>query len=276
MSTSLTVSRPSRSTTPTAATRSPSRWSTRSSPPWTQIEADEDVGAIVVTGAPPAFCAGADLGNLGGTGDGPGSASIYEGFLRVARSPLPTIAAVNGAAVGAGMNMALGCDVRIAGDAGEVRHPLHADRPPPRRRPHVDAAADRRSAGRGRSRARSARCSTVHAAERVGLAWRCVDDDALARGRARDRRPGGGRATRARDHGEGDARRDGDDRLTRRGRRAASSRRRCGRSSSRRSASGSPRCRPRSADRRPLTRSVADQVHSTSSSSRRFVPLLGR
>ena len=36
------------------------------------IENDESVGAIVVTGAPPAFCAGADLGNLGGTGDGPG------------------------------------------------------------------------------------------------------------------------------------------------------------------------------------------------------------
>jgi enoyl-CoA hydratase len=78
------------------------------------VEADSSVGAVVVTGAAPAFCAGANLGNLAeATGDSLGN--IYEGFLRIARSPLPTLAAVNGAAVGAGMNLALGCDVRIAG-----------------------------------------------------------------------------------------------------------------------------------------------------------------
>jgi enoyl-CoA hydratase len=78
-----------------------------------EIEADTSVGAIVVTGAPPAFCAGANLGNLA-EADGTSLGSIYEGFLRIARSPLPTLAAVNGAAVGAGMNLALGCDVRLA------------------------------------------------------------------------------------------------------------------------------------------------------------------
>ena len=83
------------------------------------FEADESVGAVVVTGTPPAFCAGANLGNLAeATGESLGT--IYEGFLRIARSPLPTVAAVNGAAVGAGMNLALGCDVRIVADRAKL------------------------------------------------------------------------------------------------------------------------------------------------------------
>ncbi|UVS82232.1 putative enoyl-CoA hydratase echA14 [Actinokineospora sp. UTMC 2448] len=75
---------------------------------------DPAVNAIVVTGAPPAFCAGADLTVLGESRE-EGLKRIYAGFLAVARSPLPTIAAVNGAAVGAGLNLALAADVRIAG-----------------------------------------------------------------------------------------------------------------------------------------------------------------
>lgn len=83
------------------------------------FEADKSVGAVVVTGTPPAFCAGANLGNLAeATGDSLGT--IYEGFLRIARSPLPTLAAVNGSAVGAGMNLALGCDVRIVADSAKL------------------------------------------------------------------------------------------------------------------------------------------------------------
>lgn len=77
------------------------------------IEADESIGAVVVTGEPPAFCAGADLSQLGASQE-EGLKKIYEGFLRFGSCPLPTIAAVNGAAVGAGMNLALVCDVRLA------------------------------------------------------------------------------------------------------------------------------------------------------------------
>lgn len=78
------------------------------------LETDADVHAVVVTGAPPAFCAGADLAHLGDS-QREGLLRIYEGFLRVGRSPLPTVAAVNGATVGAGINMALVCDVILAG-----------------------------------------------------------------------------------------------------------------------------------------------------------------
>ena len=55
------------------------------------FEADESVGAVVVTGTPPAFCAGANLGNLSNA-DGGSLGNVYEGFLRIARSPLPTLA----------------------------------------------------------------------------------------------------------------------------------------------------------------------------------------
>ncbi|GLW95613.1 enoyl-CoA hydratase [Actinokineospora globicatena] len=79
-----------------------------------ECEADPDTAAIVVTGAPPAFCAGADLTVLGESRE-EGLRGIYAGFLAVARCSLPTIAAVGGAAVGAGLNLALAADVRIAG-----------------------------------------------------------------------------------------------------------------------------------------------------------------
>jgi enoyl-CoA hydratase len=142
-----------------------------------ELEADPDVHAVVVTGAPPAFCAGADLSRLGSSRR-EGLLAIYEGFLRVARSPLPTIAAVNGAAVGAGMNLALACDVRLAGRSARFDtrfldlgiHPGGGN-----------TWMMRNIAGLQTTMATVVFGEALdgEAAERVGLVWRCVDDDEL-------------------------------------------------------------------------------------------------
>ena len=61
-----------------------------------QAEADENIKSVIVTGNGPAFCAGADLGDLlsDGRGEGDQLQQIYAGFLAVANCSLPTIAAI--------------------------------------------------------------------------------------------------------------------------------------------------------------------------------------
>ncbi|AWB91537.1 enoyl-CoA hydratase-related protein [Aeromicrobium chenweiae] len=85
----------------------------------TRAESVPGVNTLVVTGRGKAFCAGAELSTLeqSAAGDFDDVREVYEGFLRVLRSPLATIAAVNGPAVGAGLNLALACDVRLASTA---------------------------------------------------------------------------------------------------------------------------------------------------------------
>ncbi|NBS36831.1 MAG: enoyl-CoA hydratase, partial [Actinobacteria bacterium] len=141
-------------------------------------EADPAVRVVIVTGTPPAFCAGANLGNLReSTAESLGT--IYEGFLRIARSDLPTIAAVNGAAVGAGMNLALGCDVRIAArrakfDTRFLQIGIHPG--------GGHTWMLRRLAGPQATMATVVFGEIVDGveAERLGIVHRCVDDDALA------------------------------------------------------------------------------------------------
>jgi enoyl-CoA hydratase len=84
-----------------------------------RIDEDTSVGAAVITGAGTAFCSGADrdvLDRLRGARadqayDGLGE--LYAAFRRVGRLAVPTVAAVNGAAVGAGVNLALATDLRL-------------------------------------------------------------------------------------------------------------------------------------------------------------------
>ena len=77
-------------------------------------QADPAVKALVVAAEGKAFCAGGSLDELIRASDEPELLhQIYAGFLAVAHFPLPTLALVQGAAVGAGMNLALACDIRL-------------------------------------------------------------------------------------------------------------------------------------------------------------------
>src|SRR5215472_3904555 len=88
-----------------------------------RVAGDESVRVVVVTGAGRAFCAGGDLGLIG-QGRASGRTQELEPLLRAGMQigfkmrtmPQPVIAAVNGAAAGAGMNIALAADLRIAAE----------------------------------------------------------------------------------------------------------------------------------------------------------------
>jgi enoyl-CoA hydratase len=144
-------------------------------------ERDETIGAVVVTGEPPGFCAGADLSQLAGAGGSreDGLRRIYQGFLAVAECTLPTIAAINGAAVGAGMNLALACDVRLAGpkarfDSRFLQLGLHPG--------GGYTWMAQRVLGPQGAAAVTLFGDVLHAeeAERTGLVWRAVDDPVAA------------------------------------------------------------------------------------------------
>lgn len=90
-----------------------------------QLRADRSVRVVLVTGAGAAFSAGGNLAMLArdaGLGDGADGApsmkgsprDFYARFLSIRRLEVPTIAVINGHAIGAGLCFALGCDMRIA------------------------------------------------------------------------------------------------------------------------------------------------------------------
>lgn len=82
-------------------------------------DGDDNVRAVIFTGAGRAFCAGADLGRRGATFDRSSANSIPRDgggqvTLRIFEMSKPTIAAINGAAVGVGLTMTLPMDVRLS------------------------------------------------------------------------------------------------------------------------------------------------------------------
>ncbi len=86
---------------------------------------DDAVRAVILTGAGGDFCSGADVSGMSNSNDG-GTAARMSGLqsmrrvgeciVRLHDMPVPTIAKVDGIAAGAGMNLALGCDLIVASD----------------------------------------------------------------------------------------------------------------------------------------------------------------
>lgn len=174
----LTLSRPARRNAMTAEMTAA----------WTAavagIRGDADVRCVVVTGEGQAFCAGGDLGWIAESPDLPVAAlrdrmlAFYRDWLGIRDVEVPVIAAVNGPAIGAGLCLALACDLRYAGASARLSAPfvslgMHAGMGATWLLPEVvGMAAARELLFTGRS-------ASAEEARSIGLVSRVVDDDAL-------------------------------------------------------------------------------------------------
>ncbi len=84
---------------------------------WTEVALDPDIRCVVMTGAGDGFCSGADLSADGGDANRLQAMNMIHMTVQALHNIMvPVIAKVNGVAAGAGMNMALSCDLIVAGD----------------------------------------------------------------------------------------------------------------------------------------------------------------
>jgi enoyl-CoA hydratase len=150
-----------------------------------EIDADSSIGAVIVRAEGAAFCAGGDRALLRAAGEDAtdeanlrGLQAVYESFARVGRLAPPSIAAVQGVAVGAGVNLALATDLRLMGEgarlvAGFLRIGVHPGGG------HFTLLG--RLAGREAAAAITLFGEEVDGRRTVelGLAWEVVPDDLL-------------------------------------------------------------------------------------------------
>jgi enoyl-CoA hydratase/carnithine racemase len=90
-----------------------------------ELAAMDDVGVLIITGAgESAFVSGADINDIRARGRNDGLAAINSSlFSAIERFPRPTIAAINGYALGGGCELALACDIRVASDTAKFGQP---------------------------------------------------------------------------------------------------------------------------------------------------------
>ena len=150
-----------------------------------EAEADENCRALLITGSGRGFCAGQDLNDrLARPGEtvvlGGALEAHYNPLVRKLRElPFPVVAAVNGVAAGAGCNIALACDIVLAGRSASfvqsfARIGLVPDSGGTWILPRLIGDA------RARGLALLAEPLNAEKAESWGLIWKCVDDAALA------------------------------------------------------------------------------------------------
>jgi enoyl-CoA hydratase len=142
----------------------------------TAASSDETIGAIVVTAEPPVFSAGGSLDDL--LNPRAPLEEMYAGFEAIARAPVPTIAAVGGPAIGAGINVALACDVIVCSPSARF-DPRFLD---VGLHPGGGILWQLRERVSRQAAAAMVLCGDVlegEAAAACGLAWRCVADDDL-------------------------------------------------------------------------------------------------
>lgn len=148
------------------------------------IDEDPHIGAAIITGVDKSFCSGAHtsvLESLKGKTEKEISQDlgrIYEAFTRVGELKVPTLAAVNGFAVGAGVNLAMVCDLRIGSEnavfnSGFAKLGIHPGGG------HFNLIARNTSTQAASAMGLFAQKVTAHKAKEIGLLWDVFEAEKL-------------------------------------------------------------------------------------------------